>query len=184
VVADGQLWNLPFQALTAPSGPHVVEDAAVFYAPSLTALREVRRRPAGPASHELLAFAGQDPPGAAREVRELGALYGNGKDAAVFLGAQAGKERWKMLAADYRVLHLATHGVLDSSAPLYSYLSLPGDDGRLTAREILDLRLNADLTVLSACGAARGNFRAGEGLIGMSWAFLVAGSPPSPTFQC
>ena len=53
----------------------------------------------------------------------------------------------------------------------------PNDDGLLEAREIMQLDLHADLVVLSACQTARGRIGAGEGMIGMSWAFFVAGVP-------
>ena len=51
----------------------------------------------------------------------------------------------------------------------------PDDDGLLETREVIDLDLNADLVVLSACETARGKIGAGEGVIGMSWAFFAAG---------
>src|SRR5262249_17076450 len=44
LVPDGELWNLPFQAMTSAAGRHVIEDAAIFYAPSLTGLRELQKR--------------------------------------------------------------------------------------------------------------------------------------------
>jgi CHAT domain-containing protein len=53
----------------------------------------------------------------------------------------------------------------------------PSDDGLLEAREIMHLNLHADLVVLSACDTARGRFGAGEGMVGMSWSFFVAGVP-------
>jgi CHAT domain-containing protein len=67
-------------------------------------------------------------------------------------------------------------------APLFSYLLLtksegdPDNDGRLEAREIMDMNLNADLVVLSACDTANGKISPGEGVMGMSWAFFVAGT--------
>jgi hypothetical protein len=76
----------------------------------------------------------------------------------------------------------ATHGVLDNRDPLNSYLSLTKtddeteDDGLLYAREIIDLNLDADLAVLSACETGNGRISPGEGMIGMSWAFFVAGT--------
>jgi CHAT domain-containing protein len=51
-----------------------------------------------------------------------------------------------------------------------------GEDGLLEAWEILDLKLDADLVVLSACQTAQGGIGDGEGLIGLTWAFLAAGS--------
>ncbi|SPF35342.1 hypothetical protein SBA4_1640006 [Candidatus Sulfopaludibacter sp. SbA4] len=50
-------------------------------------------------------------------------------------------------------------------------------DGMLEAREILDLDLHAELAVLSACETARGETRSGEGLVGMGWAVIMAGTP-------
>jgi CHAT domain-containing protein len=100
----------------------------------------------------------------------------------VLVGTRLEKERWKMEAPRYRILHLATHGVLNSNSPLSSYLVMNGDNV-LTAREILKMNLDADLTVLSACETARGKFRFGEGMIGMSWAFLVAGAPTTVVSQ-
>ncbi len=83
------------------------------------------------------------------------------------------------------MLHFATHAFLDDHNPLYSSLILshgrPGgspnrEDGLLEAWEILQLHLDADLVVLSACQTARGHPRAGEGMIGLTWALAAAGS--------
>ena len=49
-------------------------------------------------------------------------------------------------------------------------------DGRLEAWEVLDLKLGADLAVLSACETARGSVGWGEGLIGLSWSLVAAGA--------
>jgi CHAT domain-containing protein len=93
--------------------------------------------------------------------------------------AAAGKE--DVMASNYSLIHLATHGVIDNRSPLYSHLLLTrteGDtenDGLLEAREIMNMRLNADLVVLSACETANGKIAPGEGVMGMSWSFFVAG---------
>jgi CHAT domain-containing protein len=50
------------------------------------------------------------------------------------------------------------------------------DDGRLEARELIQLPLQAELAVLSACETGRGRVGGGEGMIGLSWALLVAGA--------
>jgi CHAT domain-containing protein len=100
----------------------------------------------------------------------------------VLVGREAAEEAFKALAPQYATIHLATHGVLDNRDPLNSYLLLTktdGDtdnDGLLHAREILDMRLDADLAILSACETGNGSISPGEGMIGMSWAFLVAGA--------
>jgi len=177
----------------------VLEDHAVFYAPSLTLLHESRRLPRVSAASRPTLLAMGDPefaalrldlprlPASAREMRQLSQLYGP-RASAVFTGGEASEDRWKEQAPRYSVIHLATHGVLNSVNPLSSFLvlhpgAMPADDGRLEAREILDMSLHADLSVLSACDTARGRFNYGEGIMGISWAFLVAGSPATVVSQ-
>ena len=197
IVPDGPLWELPFQALVSPAGKHLIEETTVFYAPSLAAAREMRalRRTSAQASRTLLAIgapaksAASLPPlrEAQFELRQVGQIYG-GAAAEVLVGEQADKRRWKEEAPNYRILHIATHGVMDSNNPLSSFFDLnrsAGDpeDSILPAREILKMNLRADLAVLSACEMARGKYRFGEGMIGMSWAFLIAGTPTTVVSQ-
>jgi CHAT domain-containing protein len=197
IVPDGPLWELPFQALVSPSGKYLIEDATVFYAPSLQAAREMRSLPRTPAdsSRTLLAIGAPAKSAASlpvvaeasRELRQVGEIYG-ARASDVLMGDQADKQRWKDEAPNYRILHVAAHGVLDSNNPLSSFLDLnrtSGDmeDNVLSAREILRMRLRADVAVLSACETARGKYRFGEGMIGMSWAFLIAGTPTTVVSQ-
>ncbi len=90
----------------------------------------------------------------------------------VVIGASARKSLFRSEASKYKIIHLATHGILDDTSPMYSRLVMaraendPNDDGLLEAREIMQLDLHADLVVLSACQAARGRIGAGEGMIG------------------
>jgi CHAT domain-containing protein len=85
---------------------------------------------------------------------------------------------------NYRLVHFATHGVLDSERPALSGLVLSrvderGDplDGYLRLHDIYNLHLTADLVVLSACQSALGKEFRGEGLIGLARAFMYAGVP-------
>lgn len=189
VIPDDSLWELPFHTLVGESGRYVLEDAAVAYAPSLTTLREMtalaQRRAREPAPIEMLAIGDPSPaegprvPHAAREVQALASIYGPSRSR-VFVGADADEARFWEQASRARRVHVAAHGVLDSRAPLHSYVALApgqsGDDGLLEARELMRRGLRAELLVLSACETARGRAGAGEGLIGLSWAAFVAGS--------
>ncbi len=84
------------------------------------------------------------------------------------------------------MLHVSTHGILNADNPMYSYLVLSGktsSDRTLEAREVLNMNLHPDLVVLSACETGRGRVSLGEGLVGMSWAFLLAGAPTTVVSQ-
>ncbi|HEV8631856.1 MAG TPA: CHAT domain-containing tetratricopeptide repeat protein, partial [Thermoanaerobaculia bacterium] len=85
--------------------------------------------------------------------------------------------------SDFRILHFATHGFLAASNPQYSglVLSLVDAQGReqrgfLSAADVFNLRLSADLVVLSGCRTALGKVVAGEGVVGLTRAFLHAGA--------
>jgi CHAT domain-containing protein len=122
-----------------------------------------------------------------QEVRALQRLYG-ASQSEVYTGGDAREDRFKAEAGKFRILHLATHGILDNASPMYSNILLsPGDnsqeDGLLEAREIIQMDLKADLAVLSACETARGRISAGEGVIGLSWAFFVAGTSTTVVSQ-
>jgi CHAT domain-containing protein len=83
--------------------------------------------------------------------------------------------------AKYRMLHFATHGFVNSERPELSGLLLAqdttgGEDGVLYSGEIYNLKLNADLVVLSACETGLGKIQKGEGIIGLTRALLYAGA--------
>jgi CHAT domain-containing protein len=107
-----------------------------------------------------------------------------GPGAQVLLGKTATESRFKHLAGDFKVLHLATHGDFNSFSPLMSGLELEADavdDGLLQIHEILGLRLGAELVTLSACETALGSgyfadAPAADELVGLTRAFLAAGS--------
>jgi CHAT domain-containing protein len=126
-------------------------------------------------------------PEARREMAALQRLYGS-RQSEVYSGAEARESRFKSEAGKFRILHLATHGILDNTSPMYSSVLLSAkddgkEDGVLEAREIMQMDLKADLVVLSACETARGHISAGEGVIGLTWALFVAGTPTSVVSQ-
>jgi CHAT domain-containing protein len=187
VAPDASLWELPFQALQDGEGRFLVERAAIAYAPSLTALTTARAAPRPERPRELLALgnpvlaAGGPPPlvEAERQVAAIARRFPAGlRD--VRVGPAATEAAIKAEAGRSRIVHIAAHGTLDAASPMYSALLLaPGsaeDDGRFEARELAELDLDSSLVVLSACETARGRVSAGEGIIGLSWAALVAGA--------
>jgi CHAT domain-containing protein/Tfp pilus assembly protein PilF len=211
IVPDNILWELPFQALQPTAEHYLIEEAALSYAPSLSVLREMMKprtpKSESPASLKtLLAFGNpvlndetvarlkavnRDEklaplPEAEKEVKALAQLYGAARSK-VYIGSEAREERVKAEANQFSVLHFATHGIFNNVNPMYSHLVLSqaegNEDGLLEAWEILKLDLKADMVVLSACETARGRLRAGEGVIGLTWAFFVAGSPTTVVSQ-
>jgi CHAT domain-containing protein len=209
IVPDGGLWQLPFQALLSAPNRYLIQDYTVFYAPSLTVLREMVKpgRTGTDSAMSLLAVGNPalgketierarsanrdeklDPlPDAEKEATTLGKLYA--PRSTVYIGAEAREARIKAEAGKYDILHLATHGILNDASPMYSHLVLSQtaegqtEDGLLEAWEIMNLDLKAKLVVLSACETARGRVSAGEGVIGLTWALFVAGCPTTVVSQ-
>jgi CHAT domain-containing protein len=200
VVPDGALWDVPFQALIDERGDYLIESASVSYAPSLAVLAESMRRSSGRNRQRTLLAMGKSEfgakgnppavplmsdlsplPDAERQVRLIRAMYG-AERSTVYVGREAREDRFKADAPRHSIVHLATHGVLDESSPLYSHLVLsPGaegsaEDGLLEAWELLDLDLDADLVILAACETGRGRIASGEGIVGTMWALFAAGA--------
>ncbi len=168
-----------------------------------------RRRPSPPASAGLLLAAFGDPiytpdpdpevptrqrslvnreleplPSSRLEIERIAEMFPSDR-ARIFLGAQATEEHVKAFSHQARILHFATHGLLDQRFPLDSGLVLTAPrklgptrgNGLLQAWEIFEgMRLNADLVVLSTCESGLGNEQGGEGLIGLTRAFQYAGA--------
>jgi len=202
IIPDDLLWELPFQALQPREERYLIEDFAIFHAPSLGVMKELRGRKGRSAepTPSLLAFGNPivgsetivalrdqkrgdrfDPlPDAEIEVKSLARFF-NPNQSQILIGDRADEQAFKSFAPSYSVIHCATHGMFDNRHPLYSFLlfakpkDAANDDGLLEAREIMNLKLNADLVVLSACETARGRIGAGEGVMGLTWAFFAAG---------
>jgi CHAT domain-containing protein len=129
---------------------------------------------------DLSGVALNDLPQTRQEVEQISSIAG--PDAAILLGKNATETAFKKEPlADFRILHLAVHGFADTQYPERSALVLgvdpkSGDDGLLQVREIIRLRLNAELTTLSACDTGVGKLQGQEGISNLVEAFLVAGS--------
>jgi hypothetical protein len=115
-------------------------------------------------------------PDAENEARQIAKLF----SARPLIGSDATKEHVMALMPSARILHFATHGLLDrDSGEYFNALALAPsgtDSGFLQAREINKMELEADLVVLSACDTAEGKLT-GDGVLGLSSAFAAAGVP-------
>jgi len=130
--------------------------------------------PAYESQFQRLKFSGQ-------EVREIAGLFKHQRSE-VLLRDQATEERFKREnLSDYRILHFATHAVIDDKKPARSAIVLnldrdPTEDGFIQMREVFNLKLRADLVVLSACETGLGRLLRGEGIEGLNRAFFYAGA--------
>ena len=94
--------------------------------------------------------------------------------------SEAGLEQALRASKRWRAVHFACHGLVDIDRPMLSSLALSRageDDGFLTALEILRTKIPADLAVLSACETGKGKIVKGEGIVGLTRAFMFAGAP-------
>ena len=194
IVPYGAAHRLPFHALTWEGRP-LVESHTVSYLPSASALQF--RRPApppapgpapgpvgpvlavgDPARMAAQPLAGGPPvpqpplPAAAAEARFVAALV-PGSVALTGEDATEGAVRQRLSA--FPVLHFATHGALFEEAPFLSSILLAEGEA-LTVYELMGLRLEADLVVLSACSSGRGATTGGDDVLGLTRGLLGAGA--------
>ena len=122
--------------------------------------------------------------GTRTEAEQIGKLVrASGRPADEWLDLTASEENIETRdIKQYRVIHIATHGLLDADRPQFTgvILSLVGNksaDGFLRTDEVFNLRLGAPLVMLSACETGLGKNKRGEGVMGLTRAFLYAGAP-------
>lgn len=123
----------------------------------------------------------------AKEVEKIAEVYGisSPSDAVNLREKVTEKNVREVNLTRYRILHFATHAILSDEVKWITQpalvLSLAGTDdtygGFLQMGEIFNLRLNADLVVLSACDTGKGKLLRGEGIVGLTRAFMYAGTP-------
>jgi CHAT domain-containing protein len=192
-IPQGALFLVPFAALQDAKGRYLVQNHTLLTAPSIQVLELTRQQRTGrsPGSAALIVGNPTMPkivfvPGEPAEpLPELPGAEVEAKTIAQFLkttaltGDRATKAVVKQQMATAKLIHLATHGLLDDQRGIGSAIALApsgNDNGFLTAEEILDLKLNADLVVLSACDTGRGKIT-GDGVIGLSRSLISAGAP-------
>jgi len=104
------------------------------------------------------------------------------KPSTLYIGKDAKEENFKEKSGYFSNVHLATHCILEETQPMYSRIVFaqdddPIEDGFLHTYEVFNLKLNADLVTLGACETGLGKLSRGEGLIGLTRAFMYAGAP-------
>ena len=187
ILPDGSLYGLNFETLLAPSPQlhYWIEDVDVSYANSLTVLAAGASRRPALAKKLLLVGDPVSPdaefpklPQAAAEISEI-ENYFPAAERTVFSGAEATPDSYlKSDPAGFSYIHFVAHGTASRTSPLDSavILSKNGDDYKLYARDIIQHPLHADLVTISACHGEGVRTYSGEGLVGLSWAFLRAGA--------
>jgi CHAT domain-containing protein/tetratricopeptide (TPR) repeat protein len=185
IIPHDVLHYLPYQTLISGQGKYLIQDYPIYYLSSASLMQFTKeKRRASREGERALVLAnpslGDDAYNlrfAEREAKEVARAY---PQSAVYLRADATKRKAISLSPNYDILHFAVHGELKEDDPLSSALLLAGEggkDGRLTVREIFPLNLEADAVVLSACETALGKISNGDEIIGLTRAFIYAGTP-------
>ncbi|MCU0542997.1 MAG: CHAT domain-containing protein [Oscillatoriaceae cyanobacterium Prado104] len=192
-IPQGELFFVPFPALQDAAGKYLIEKHTILTAPAIQILELTRQKrqemsdrtgdilivgnptmpevslaPGQPA-HQLSAL-----PHSETEANAIAQLF----QTQALTGDAATKAAVLERLPNARIIHFATHGLLDRDRGLSSAIALAPDrtdSGLLAAEEILHLHLNADLVVLSACNTGRGRIT-GDGVIGLSRALIAAGT--------
>jgi CHAT domain-containing protein len=183
IVPHDVLHYLPFQTLQGTDGRYLIEKYPIYYLSSASLLQFTaeKRKAKG---DNVLAFGNPDLGDpeknlefAELEAREIKSAF---PQSAVYLKKEATEEKSKALSGDRDILHFATHAELKKDDPLSSAVLLAKEDkedGRLEVREIFGMNLRADLVVLSGCETGLGKLSTGDELVGLTRAFIYAGTP-------
>ena len=183
IVPHDVLHYLPFHALLSPDGRYLIEKYPIYYLSSASLLKFTteKRKAKG---ERVLALGNPDlgDPSmslkfAEVEAQEVQRLY---PQSTVLLKKEATEEKAKNLSPRNDIIHFATHAELKEDDPLSSAILLAKsdkEDGRLEVREIFGMDLKASLIVLSACETGLGKLSTGDELVGLTRAFIYAGTP-------
>jgi CHAT domain-containing protein len=187
IVPHRRLYKLNFETLiTDGEKPHFwIEDVCIQNASFLAALQNpVNAKHAYPKQLLLMGNpveATKEFPGLAHAAQEMQAVSGRFTQSseAIYAQANATPEAYDSSnPGQYRFLHFVTHGTASDLNPLESAIILsPGKGGfKLYARDIIKTQIHPELVTISSCYGAGTRQYSGEGLVGLSWAFLRAGA--------
>jgi CHAT domain-containing protein len=189
LLPDGSLYGLNFETLIVPGPkPHYwIEDVTVTTASSLTLLALAAARPAPREKRMFLVGDTVSPnadfpalPQAGAEMQSIEKYFPETRRA-VLSGSDATPAAYLASKPEqFAYLHFVTHGTASRTRPLESAVVLSKEKDeesyKLYARDIVKRRLSAHLVTISACNGAGTRAFSGEGLVGLSWAFLRAGA--------
>ncbi|GAB4206687.1 MAG: hypothetical protein Fur006_63970 [Coleofasciculaceae cyanobacterium] len=190
-IPQDSLFLVPFAALQDNSGKYLIEHHSILTAPSIQVLdmtRQQRQRVANgdilivgnPSMPSIPARPGEKPqplpnlPGAQQEALAIAQMF----NTQALIGKDATKAAVLEKMPGARIIHLATNAIVDEERGTGSALALApsgSDNGWLTAEEIQNLKLNAELVVLSGCDTGLGKIT-GDGVIGLARSFIAAGA--------
>ncbi|HMC53895.1 MAG TPA: CHAT domain-containing protein [Gemmatimonadaceae bacterium] len=189
IVPHEALAYLPFAALVDNSRDEFLgEHYQLQEAPSAAALVALRATPSPRTSVPAAALAPlpRELPGSETEARAVIATVAGGE---LLVGADASEGATRNALSRSRVVHIATHGTLNATSPMFSRVdlargkdaTLEADNGRLEVHELLDLPVRSTLVFLSGCetgaGPAWSNaYRRGDDYLTLGQAFLFAGA--------
>jgi len=183
IVPHDALHYLPFHALVSGDNKYLVQDYPLHYLSSASLMKYTgqKRR----ASRErALALGNPDlgDPSKALQFAEVEAMRikGSFPQTTLLLKKEATEENTKALSPGFDILHFAAHAELNEADPMSSAVLLARggrEDGNLEVREVFGMSLHADLVVLSGCETGLGKLSTGDELVGLTRAFIYAGTP-------
>ncbi|MEM7553548.1 MAG: CHAT domain-containing tetratricopeptide repeat protein [Cyanobacteria bacterium P01_A01_bin.84] len=202
-IPHDSLFLVPFPALIDENGDYLIEKHTILTAPAIQVLGLTHKQKRRLGRLDFTSLKSQDSlvvgnpvmprvgippkqlyqlPGAEKEARKIAKIL----NTKALTGKQATKETILKRIPTAKIIHLATHGLLDdfdervpgalALTPNSKVIGSKTNEGLLTATEIINLNINADLVVLSACDTGRGKITS-DGVIGLSRALITAGTP-------
>lgn len=187
------LFLVPFVALQDKDGKYLIEKHTILTAPAIQGLDLTNQQRQKVRGKDILVMGNPKMPKVGNPPVQLDPLKGAEKETLAIAkffqdkffktkaitGKDATETAFKQKLSSARIIHLATHGLLsdtDKSIPTAIALApTKNDDGLLTPAEIIDLSINAELVVLSACDTGRGAIT-GDGVVGLSRSLITAGA--------
>ena len=198
-VPQRELFQISFPALQDSNGKYLIEKHSILTVPAIQVLQfthQQRQRLANNTNNQAIVVGNPVMPnailveGKAKIVLDLVSLEGAEKEAiniartlntTALIGQTASETSIKKEISLAKIVHFATHGLLDdfTDSGIPGAIALApggGNDGVLTSSEILDLQINAELVVISACDTGRGLLTR-DGVVGLSRSLLASGTP-------